>query len=289
MLRAWILLIVVLGSQFFGWWSSVKKGAKAVVQGAKAVIRASKGLVRAVSGLVTQLYKTIREFLERINPLSLLDFLGYLIGIRITKKLRLYVVVLSKQTFQDSKGGDWRVPELAGRAVEHAKDIFYKQAKVRISAEIIEIFSDVPEAALNVGCGSLAWSDDLLEAGGYFRRKQSITSYLWLPFVPSSVTVFVVDEVNGSDTSGCSLGIWADYVTVEAGALVDLKTNRPKRTLAHEVAHACGLLGHVHSWMGWMNYRVNLMYKGDDRIPPAESLTRLQEARIRSSPHCSYL
>ncbi len=83
------------------------------------------------------------------------------------------------------------------------------------------------------------------------------------------VTVFVVRSI--SDKNGCSLGLLTDYVTIEAKAVL-----RTRGLMAHEIAHACGLL---HS-----QDTTNLMFP----TGPGTEISRFQTAVFRNSRHVTF-
>jgi hypothetical protein len=107
------------------------------------------------------------------------------------------------------------------------------------------------------------------QAGAFFRSLRATTTLGSLTGYGAPLTVFVVRSI--STHNGCSLGVAADYVTVDAKTL-----RHGRRVLAHEVAHACGL---------WHSRRPNnLMIP----VGPGEELAKWQAAILRTSRHVTY-
>jgi hypothetical protein len=222
--------------------------------------------MQAVVGAFTQIINVIKEVINRL--IGALDFAAYFLGFQPFKKLRLRVVVL-----RDEDGHALADRARIGEAVTEAGRVFEQGARVRIvPAEplVITLEGAAPHEVLNVHCdGGGAWQEDLGAAGAYFRRASARSVAGMLIGYGSPVTVFIVQAISGK--GGCSLGPLTDYVTQEAG------TVRRNRLMAHEVAHACGLL---HS-----KDKPNLMYPRS----PGESMTKWQSALLRNSRHVTYL
>jgi hypothetical protein len=83
------------------------------------------------------------------------------------------------------------------------------------------------------------------------------------------VTAFVVLDIDHA--SGCSLGPLTDYVTLDPGGA------RNASTLAHEIAHACGLW-HLRS-------KSNLLWRTSSR---GDKVKWWQKNIFRSSRHVTY-
>jgi len=222
-----------------------------------------------MAGLFWQVWNVIKEVVNRLIKLPELALT--LAGFRFGKKMKLRIVVL-----RDERGLPLISDDEARPAFEEARRIFARMAGVDVQPaewRVVTAPHAAPKAALDVHCtdGAArgAWRDDVGLAGAFFRDLMAKTTAGTLTGYGAPVTVFVVRSI--STHNGCSLGVAADYVTIEAGAV---KSTR--RLLAHEVGHACGL---------WHTSRPNnlMIPKG-----PGEELTRWQAAVLRSSRHVTY-
>lgn len=202
-----------------------------------------------------------------------LGFLADLVGLRLKKRLRMSVVILT-----DPATGGGVVPEAdVEDSVAQAMEVFWKEAKTKIrraqSRLVYTLLAPAPSAALEVGCGADAWTGDLGEAGDFFFKYSATNPSGFLIGYAAPVTVFIVKKVGGEGT-GCSLGTFTNYVTVDPDGLKDPS----RRILAHEMGHACGLFHRKK--------KRNLMYKRRD---PGRRLRRWQESGFRNSRHVTYL
>lgn len=215
--------------------------------------------------LFIQLFNILKETVNRL--LGIPDLLLYLVGVRPRKRLKMRVIIL-----RDERGLPVAKHEDAMPVFDEALRIFARGANVMVEPEgwrVVTAPHAAPRAALDVHCTDGAWSDDLGEAGEFFRSIMAKTSLGTWTGYGAPVTVFVVRDISGR--SGCSLGALTDYVTVEARAL-----RSTPRLLVHEVAHACGLW---HS-----RDRENVMFpKG-----PGSQLRWWQAAIVRNSRHVTY-
>ena len=149
-----------------------------------------------------------------------------------------------------------------------ADELFRREANTELVWDdwprIHTVEEPAPGHVLDVDCGARSWTQDLGEAGAYFRGKQrgvasfgrAATGY------GEPIAVFVVRDIAGK--GGCSLGPLSDYVTVDRVR---------GRLIAHELGHSCGLR---HS-----RDTGNLMIPTAD----SETMTRAQQAVFRNSPH----
>ena len=216
-------------------------------------------------GLLWEIFNLLKEVLNRTAKTP--ELLLTLAGLRTTKKLLLRVVVL-----RDERGLPLASNEEVLPAYEEARRILSRMAGVTVEPagwRVVTAPHAAPKAALDVRCTDGAWQDDLGEAGSFFRSLMAKTTAGTLIGYGAPVTVFVVRSI--STHNGCSLGVAADYVTIEARAV---KSTR--RLLAHEVAHACGL---------WHTSRPNnlMIPKG-----PGEELSHWQAAVLRTSRHVTH-
>ena len=231
MLRAWILLIVVLGSQIFGFWSSVKAVGGAIVSGARGIVRG-----------VREAFEVVKWAIHRI--LGLPELLASLAGIRITKKFRLKVVILP---LPGAHGAPLATIAAVEEAVEEAKRIFFRnRMKVRIIAPsdektIVSHFGgSVPDYVRRPQCGAPGWAERYKGKGRWYAKYSTPYSG------QGTATVFVVDDVHegSTDKNGCFLNL-VDYGYIDSGALRPPGGSWPspghKMILAHELGHACDL------------------------------------------------
>ena len=138
-----------------------------------------------------------------------------------------------------------------------------------------------PPAALTVHCDGDAYLEDFQAAGDYFQARVATNAIGSAFGTGAPVTAFIVKEVVRK--GGCSLGPLVDYVTVDD----DATGGSHPRTLAHELAHACGL-SHTEGIGG-------AVFGGDpatNLLNPSgsgETLTRRQVVMFRNSRHVTFL
>ena len=231
---------------------------------------------------------------------SAADAILYLVGIRPEKTLRVCTIL-----FCDERGNEEGVAKRIDVVNELNKAIkVFRQAHVRIvrSApfQFRSGFGDEEKAddswiarycpqggnnadLLSVECGLGGGLDDLWTTGaqlqfilgtncffGNFRR-------VWGYGAP--VVVFVVKEVNDKDDLGCASPLW-DYVTAQVREAAIFDEDKVKRTIAHELGHACSL---TH-----LPLSGNLMNTEDQDNVKDTDLTMWQEVLIRTSRHVTY-
>lgn len=148
--------------------------------------------------------------------------------------LRVAVVILS------NADGPLCQPDDVTPALDRAQQIFRSQAGIRVRPVSIRVVSGpAPEHALRPRANQKLLLDDLLGRTEWYRRFEPGESG-----VGSPVTVVVVEEIAGR-TTGCSLGMTADWVVCQA-SLFD--KNNPhtydETVLAHELGHALNLPHH---------------------------------------------
>lgn len=176
--------------------------------------------------LINWIWKLILEIVWTI--IGILDIIAGILGIKLPKKLRLCFLILS------DKERAMATAESLQKSIESAKQIYKKEANVKIKVSHIETLKDSPENALDTHCDAGALGDDLWTAGTYFENNSNVhcfdSAFLRLIGYAAPVVVFVVRDVEGKQ--GCSLGPLVDYVTIEGP---------DGFCLAHEVGHACSL------------------------------------------------
>lgn len=237
------------------------------------------GLVLSIPILGPLIRAVVRVIAEYVSKLvGLLDMLGRLVGIRIRKNLRICIVVLNNdhQRVVD--------PAALQPAIDWANDTFYREAKVRLTVTGVHVVNDPsPNDNLDVNTEAGAAWDELWAPGSYFETAANgycfESAFSGLVAIGSPIVVFTVRSVRNQAT-GCSLGPFTDYVTVEAGVFAG--PDADPTVLAHELSHACSLL-HVDD-------RTNLMY-------PTSSSASLrgghlepgQTSLFRSSRHVTFI
>jgi hypothetical protein len=241
-------------------WSKIKKAAKKVWNGVKAVIA-------AVVAPVVQIVNIGKELGSRL--IGAFDFVGSLLGWLPKKRIRIHLAILSE-------GGTALASEEAARqALMGVEKIFRREANTILFFDgwpQIRTLTNSPAAALTVHCDFEGWTEDFTEAGAYFKTQALranagfISGTSLITIYGGPVTTFLVKEVVGK--GGCSYWWVADYVTVD-----DLRA----RLIAHEIAHACGLLHR--------DAASNLLRPGGK----GEKLTRWQMSVFRGSRHVTYL
>jgi hypothetical protein len=185
--------------------------------------------------------------------------------------LRVHVLVLSDAS------GPLVTPEQLRPALEHADRILTSGAGIRVRATGIDLITEqAPAAALDPRANRELLLDDLLGRTAFYRDRLPQRS---LGLVGAPVTVVVVRSIAGR-TTGCSLGISADWVICEAGLFTPAARNTYDTTvLAHELGHALNLPHH--------RSRENLMFPVSS--PPDDvrgtSLTRWQAGLLQASRH----
>ena len=170
---------------------------------------------------------TVRTLIESIHRLiinlfdTLFGFLNW-----PEKKLRIKILIL-----QDPQANPVVSPSDLDAAVEYAKRSFKKNFNTRLLPHkskqpfVGVLQKKPPHEVLYTKGGMGALLEEFKRAGGFFASNLSGLFY--------PVTAFVVLDIDHA--SGCSLGPLTDYVTLDpVGA-------KNASTLAHEIAHACGL------------------------------------------------
>jgi hypothetical protein len=241
---------------------------------------------------------------------GLLDGLGRLIGIRITKHLRVHVIPLCEG-----------VIPLAYEAhlapiMRETERIFYARAQIRVHTTFHEPVRNPPENALRLGTNLDLIADEAWLKGTWHQMQtvKLFESNVWsLISVGHPIVVYVVREVgyDGPGTVvGTSGGPITDWVAVERDAVVSqvvadatgkpatplspypptvasptvtapaANTSYQQRVIAHELCHSLGLLFHANSNPG------ELMVSGSIT---GDALSPFQVGIIRSSGHVTFL
>lgn len=216
-------------------------------------------------GLFIQSVNFVKEAFNRL--FGVFDFFASLFGVLPTKKLRVRIVIL-----RDERGLPVLNESAAQSAFDETARLLGRAARVElvpVGWRVVTAPHGAPTAALDGRCTDGAWSDDLGAAGAFYRSIMAKTPVGTAVGYGAPVTVFIVRSI--TDKNGCSLGLLTDYVTVEAKAIV-----RTRGLIAHEIAHACGLL---HS-----QDKASLLFP----TGPGTEMTRFQTAVFRNSRHVTF-
>lgn len=206
---------------------------------------------------------TIRSIVETIHRLiinifdTLFGFLNW-----PEKKLRVKIFILKGP--QDNPVVS---PVDLDLAVEYAKRSFKKNFNTHLlphrnEKTFAEVLQMKPPYEVLYTKGSIgALREEFKVAGSFFASNLSGLFY--------PVTAFIVLDIDHA--SGCSLGPLTDYVTLDPGGAKNTST------LAHEIAHACGLWHH--------RSKSNLLWRTFSR---GDEVKWWQKNIFRSSRHVTY-
>ena len=148
--------------------------------------------------------------------------------------VRVAVLILS-----DEAGLPLTTLEAVAPALDRAAVIYGEQAGLRVRVtEIRTVSAPAPTATLDLRANrDLLW-DDVAGHTGFFREQLPATDGA---AIGAPITVVVVRSISGR-TTGCSLGMTADWVIVEASLFDSRNPHTYDETvLAHELGHALNL------------------------------------------------
>jgi hypothetical protein len=188
--------------------------------------------------------------------------------------LRVHVVILS-----DERGRPLCSPVAVEPSLRTADDVLRHQADIRMRVVRMQVIDEpAPSRALDPRANKRLLLDDVLGRTQFYRRHQAPVD-VSSAVVGTPVTVVVVREIAGR-TTGCSLGISADWVIVQASLFDPTNTRTYDKTvLVHELGHALNL-PHVRD-------RRNLMFP--ESSPPDDlrgtRLSPWQEAVLHANRH----
>ena len=188
--------------------------------------------------------------------------------------LRVHVVILS-----DEQGRPLCSPAAVQPSLWTADQVLREQADIRLRVARVQVIDEpAPPRALDPRANKRLLLDDVLGRTEFYRRHQAPVD-LSSAMVGTPVTVVVVREIAGR-TTGCSLGMSADWVIVQASLFDRTDTGTYDETvLVHELGHALNL-PHLRD-------RRNLMYP--ESSPPdgvrGTHLRAWQEALLHANRH----
>jgi len=213
-----------------------------------------------IKGVTRVAIRIIVEALHRvaINIFdSLFGFLNW-----PEKKLRVRIFIL-----QDPQANAEVSATDLDKAIEYAKRSFKKNFNTRLlphkySQQFAEVLQEkAPHEVLYTKGSVGALAEEFTIAGSFFASNLSGSFY--------PITAFVVLDID--QATGCSLGPLTDYVTLDPDGAKNAST------LAHEIAHACGLW-HLGS-------KSNLLWRTFSR---GDEVKWWQKNIFRSSRHVTY-
>lgn len=221
--------------------------------------------IPVIGRLIGLIWRGLIDLIWRI--VSIFDIIAGIFGLRLPKKLRVCIIILS-----DEERNPMATPESLQPHLDEAKRIYKDACNVNfIVTGIHTLENPAPKGNLDPNCGSGALGDDLWIDGTYFENNANVqcfdSAFLRLVGYAAPVVIFVVREVQGDD-KGCSLGPFTDYVTVEG---------HDPNCIAHEVSHACGLW-HAGDESNLANH-----------VCGGTKLKGWQVAIVRSSRHVTFL
>lgn len=213
-----------------------------------------------IKGVARVTIRIIIEVFHRV-VINIFDTLFGFIGWP-EKKLRVKIFIL-----QDPQTNSVISPAELDTAVEYTKRSFKKNFNTRLlpcknKQPFAEVLQKKPPHEVLYTKGSIgALEEEFKIAGKFFASNLSGLFY--------PVTAFVVLDIDHA--SGCSLGPLSDYVTLDpVGA-------KNASTLAHEIAHACGL------WH--QRAKANLLWRTFSR---GDEVKWWQKNIFRGSRHVTY-
>jgi hypothetical protein len=172
-------------------------------------------------------------------------------------------------------------PDVAD-VLRETQRIFRDRAKVAVETTVHTVRAISPDYAFHVDTGVGLLGEDLTLAGTYFQSAMtlelgdSVTGLFARQ--PAPIVAFVVKGV-GDTQVGCSAGPLADYVLVECDRMLAQPGGKVFNTLAHEIAHGCGL---IHT-----DDMTNLLYPSGV-IERGDNLSPFQRMIVRNSSHVAF-
>jgi hypothetical protein len=156
--------------------------------------------------------------------------------------LRVQVLILS-----DEKGRPLSTPEAIRPALQNADRVLQQEAGVRVRVVGLRTIAEIPPpAAIDPRANKALLLDDLLGRTEFYRRHlvDPALTETSPDVVGVPLTVLVVRNIAGN-TTGCSLGMSADWVITQA-SLFDRNDEHcyDETVLAHELGHALNLPHH---------------------------------------------
>jgi len=234
-------------------------------------------IIRAVCEVLSFILRLAKEILNRL--LGIVDLILSLFGIRITKILRLKVIVLL-----DEKGVPVIKIDDANQIVKTLKSFFNDQVDIVIQPPdlkahrpiVIEGRNPAPKYVLDIQTGFYNEAADYLpQEKGYVHVRRSPEQYIRdLLGYGEPIYAFITRKVfDGKE----ELRGYAHDIVIENMCIMG--SSAPWHTLAHEMCHLMGLT-HI-TWD-----ERNIMYSGGVN---RDRLNHLQKAWIRNSRFVTFI
>jgi len=207
----------------------VSEGRRANDAAVSVLTNLGRTAVRAVGGLALDASNGVLTAAASVRAAAT----GQEIG---PATLRVHVVILS-----DENGRPLCTPDAVRPSLRRADDVLREQAGIRVrTARLQVIHEPAPARALDPRANQMLLLDDVLGRTEFYRRHEAPVDASSL-VVGTPLTVVVVREIAGR-TTGCSLGISADWVIVQA-SLFDMTDpgTYDETVLVHELGHALNL------------------------------------------------
>ena len=186
--------------------------------------------------------------------------------------LRLTVLILSDEDGTPLLEADQLQP-----AIARAAEVLSAQANIRLRHVATHTVTErAPTGALDPRANRALLLDHVLGHTEFYQRQLKLFADTGsvADVVGRPVTAIVVRDIAGI-TTGCSLGISADWVVVQAALFKQELTNQYDETvLAHELGHALNLPHHPD--------QANLMYFSSS---PPDHLHSIQSMVINANRH----
>lgn len=191
------------------------------------------GLTRTASRALGGLALDISSGVARVGEAAKAAVAGAKIG---PATLRMNVVILS-----DEAGRPLASPEAMRPSIELAGSVLTAESGIRVRLTGIQVIEEpAPAQALDPRANRRLLLDDVLGRTEFYRRHSAPVD-LSSAVVGAPVTVIVVRNIAGRVT-GCSLGISADWVIVQASLFDQEQPAAYDETvLVHELGHALNL------------------------------------------------
>lgn len=295
---------------------------KKIVRVVCEVVSFLKNLAAALINLILAIpiwgawWRTVINFFVSIASyiIGLADGALSLVGVRITKHLRVHIIPLCNGDIP--LANEHHLTDLA----KATADILYRRAKIRAHFTFHEPLRNPPESALRVGTNADTIFDEAWLKGSW-HQLQTIKLFddqlSLLTGIGAPIVAYIVQEVGydglGGPVVATSTGPFGNWVAIERDSAVSTVVAPPSGgpvthpvtpypppvaipthavptanpfyvrhgmyTLAHELGHSLGLVGHLNSGPQDLMYESTL--SGD-------ALSPFQVGIIRGSRHLTY-
>jgi hypothetical protein len=233
---------------------------------------------KKVKNTVKKITRAAKEFGQRF--IKMVEMVICFVGIRPKKYLRLRVHILT-----DEQGKAAQTEAEVDRWYQEAKRIYLTRANIEVvpatgssfgSAAIVTEGGGAPDSVMNLGWACTP-GDAFSDEADYFEEHLDLgTTQTRLPGwignqlgIGEAIHAFVVNTVGTKN--GCAFPVIASYCVLQA---------TPKTTtLAHEMAHLCGVGPHSSDATNLMN---------EDRLDMDSDLGRGQITVIRTSRYVTH-